>query len=47
MAKKIKMVHGFTGSRVHGFTGSRVHGFTGSRVHGHLLSFIFIIKINL
>ena len=31
MAKKIKMVHGFT----------------GSRVHGHLLSFIFIIKINL
>jgi len=23
MAKKIKMVHGFTGSRVHGFTGSR------------------------
>ena len=39
MAKKIKMVHGFTGSRV--------HGFTGSRVHGHLLSFIFIIKINL
>ncbi|MBQ9895991.1 MAG: hypothetical protein IJM40_01605 [Synergistaceae bacterium] len=46
MAKKIKMVHGFTGSRVHGFTGSRVHGFTGSRVHGFTVTYCLLFLLS-